>query len=137
MIFRCCRSVLCSNKRRLSQLKIPILFTSIETFISRASIIYVHNYNITVTQVNMFYWMYAWSTMYLSSVPVHIAWHTLCVYMHACVHCINLMFCFKYQWPWCPAYWPRCPLIILKSQSQLALPSNCPNVRPATRIPSA
>ena len=36
----------------------------------------------------------------------------------------------KYQWPWCPAYWPRCPLIIFKSQGQLALPSNCPNSRP-------
>ena len=42
------------------------------------------------------------------------------------------MFCLKYQWPWCPAYWPRCPLIIFKSQGQLALPSNCPNSRPAT-----
>ena len=31
--------------------------------------------------------------------------------MHACVDCIELMFCLKYQWPWCPAYWPRCPLI--------------------------
>ena len=50
--------------------------------------------------------------------------------MHACVYCINLMFCLKYQWPWCPAYWPRCPLIIFKSQGQLALPSNCPNSRP-------
>ena len=28
-------------------------------------------------------------------------------------------------------YWPRCPLIFLKSQGQLALPSNCPNLRPA------
>ena len=51
--------------------------------------------------------------------------------MHASVHCIDLMFCLKYQWPWCPTYWPRCPLIIFKSQGQLALPSNCPNSRPA------
>ena len=46
------------------------------------------------------------------------------------IYCINLMFCLKYQWPWCPAYWPRCPLIIFKSQGQLALPSICPNSRP-------
>ena len=29
----CCCSVLCSNKGRLSEIKIPILFTSIETLI--------------------------------------------------------------------------------------------------------
>ena len=66
----------------------------------------------------------------LSNVPVYIG-----PYRVAClrIYCINLMFCLKYQWPWCPAYWPRCPLIIFKSQGQLALPSNCPNSRPGTR----
>ena len=71
----------------------------------------------------------------LSNVLVYIGpyrEHTLYVYMHACVYCINLMFCLKYQWPWCPAYWPRCPPISFKSQGQLALPSNCPNSRPVT-----
>ena len=68
----------------------------------------------------------------LSNVPVYIGPYRVAyvVCMHACVYCINLMFCLKYQWPWCPAYWPRCPLIIFKSQGQLALPSNCPNSRP-------
>ena len=37
---------------------------------------------------------------------------------------------------WCPAYWPRCPLIIFKSQGQLALPSNCPNSRPVLKSPA-
>ena len=66
---------------------------------------------------------------HLSNVPVYIGpyrfAYVVCrpnICMHACVHCINLMFCLKYQWPWCPAYWPRCPLIIFKS---------CPNLRPA------
>ena len=45
--------------------------------------------------------------------------------------CIICNVCLKYQLPWCPAYWPRCPLILFKSQGQLALPSNGPNLRPA------
>ena len=95
-------------------------------------------YSIKITQVNMFYWMYAWSTMYLSNVPVYICSYRVAyvvhIYVcnHACVDCTDLMCCLKYQWPWCPAYWPRCPLILFKSQGQLALPSNCPNSRPAS-----
>ena len=51
--------------------------------------------------------------------------------MYACLRTLHQFnVCLKYQWPWCPAYWPRCPLIIFKSQGQLALPSNCPNSRP-------
>ena len=41
--------------------------TTSRVLINYVIILYKYNYNVViVTQVNMFYWMYAWSTMYLS-----------------------------------------------------------------------
>ena len=57
--------------------------------------------------------------------------HCACMFANI-LHRIILMLKLRLisEWPWCPAYWPRCPLIIFKSQGQLALPSNCPDSRP-------
>ena len=34
------------------------------------------------TQVNMFYWMYEWSTVYLSNVPVYIGSYRVAYVVH-------------------------------------------------------
>ena len=79
-----------------------------------------------------------WGECYLvEQVFLLLCKFTVICSVHACMfanilHRIILMLKLRLisEWPWCPAYWPRCPLIIFESQGQLALPSNCPNSRP-------
>ena len=53
-------------------------------------ILYKYNYNFfIVTQVNMFYWMYAWSTMYLSKKTNDTYRVAYVVCMYACLHRVH------------------------------------------------